>query len=107
MVPILKDAVGAFGCQVVDTIDLSRYDGNPTHDARNEVGQVKNKSKSVLYIAKIVHVYVDGQRSNQTAKDESEKTETEPSMMTMKQPLIYHRQNFVSTSNIPLPLPLT
>lgn len=70
-VPVVQGALGAFGCQVVDSIDLSRYASSK--DA---------ETKSILYIARVVHVY------------------TEPT--ASRQPLIYHRQQFVSTSKTPI-----
>ena len=72
-VPLVKGAVGAFGCQVVVTVDLSKY-------GEREVGG--ERSKSVLYIARVVHVYSDGEE---------------------KKPLIYCGSKFITTSNTPLP----
>lgn len=69
-VPVVKGSIGAFGCQVVDTVDLSQY---ATEDKGGE-------SKSVLYIARVLHVY------------------TNTSGMEGGKPLIYHRQKFVSTN---------
>ncbi len=76
--PVVKGSLGAFGCQVVDTVDLSKY-GKGDQDA-------EGVSRSILYIAKVVHVH-------------TEATSLRGETTT---PLIYHRQKFVSTTNTPL-----
>lgn len=76
-VPMVNGSLGALACTVVESIDLDRYrnadGGEPIPDAI----QVRS---SRLYIARVVHVF----------------TPTDAS----RQPLVYHRQKFVSTSNI-------
>ncbi|CCF48992.1 hypothetical protein NDA14_004490 [Ustilago hordei] len=72
-VPVAKDSIGAFACQVVDTVDLSRY-------ASGVEGG--GESRSMLYIARVLHVYTDN--TSAAGKD--------------KRPLIYHQQGFVSTT---------
>ncbi|SPO31597.1 uncharacterized protein UTRI_06375_B [Ustilago trichophora] len=74
--PTVKGALGSFGCQVVDSVDLSKFETKQGQEQRRE-------SKSLLYIARVVHVYTAGQASQ-------------------TRPLIYHRQKFVSTSSKPL-----
>ena len=71
-VPVVKDSIGAFACQVVDTVDLSRY---------STAAERGRESKSVLYIARVLHIYID---TSGAGKE--------------KRPLIYHRQKFVSTT---------
>lgn len=75
-VPVVKGALGAFGCQVVDTLDLSTY---ANKDAAEEA---EGESKSILYIAKVLHVY----------------TPSHPNAAQQK-PLIYRKATFVSTSD--------
>ncbi|SPC66466.1 uncharacterized protein UHOD_08584 [Ustilago sp. UG-2017b] len=72
-VPVVKDSIGAFACQMVDTVDLSRYGSGV------EGG---GESRSMLYIARVLHVCTDTTAA--AGKD--------------KRPLIYHRQRFVSTT---------
>lgn len=74
--PVVKGALGSFGCQVVDCVDLSKF--GPNH--REGQG---GESKSLLYIARVLDIYTTAQASE-------------------LQPLIYHRSNFVSTTSNPL-----
>ncbi|SPO30445.1 uncharacterized protein UTRI_06375 [Ustilago trichophora] len=76
MMPVVKGALGSFGCQVVESIDLSKFD--PNHRERKA-----GESKSLLYIARVLHIYTTAQASE-------------------IQPLIYHRSKFVSTTLNPL-----
>lgn len=75
--PVVQGAVGAFGCQVVNTIDLSQY-------AQPAELQQSGDSKSILYIARVIHVHHS------------------PTSATHAQPLLYHRHKFVSTCQTPL-----
>ena len=67
--PALSKSLGAFACQVVDSIPLAQYARTPQTDAQ---------PNSVLYLARVLHVHL--------AQD------------TQAKPLVYHHQKFVTTA---------
>nr|CDI56613.1 uncharacterized protein BN887_06256 [Melanopsichium pennsylvanicum 4] len=88
--PLVKDSLGSFGCQVIDILDLSKYDQLDDCMAKKPIKT--SSSSSVLYVAKVIHVYHPNQNQSHQRQDKKKNNNN-------NKPLIYHQKKFVSTSD--------